>query len=66
MTLKELKKGEYFVLKSLGETEAKESQVYVKGDYDRSQKKYSCYKFSDVNQERFFKSSKEVFTDFIF
>ena len=64
MTVKELKKGDYFTLKPI--EEPKESQVYVRGEYDRSEKKYSCYKFSDVNAERFYKGDKEVYTDFIF
>jgi hypothetical protein len=46
-TIKSLKQGEYFTLKQI--EEPKESQVYVKGDYDRSMKMYSCYKFDDVN-----------------
>lgn len=64
MTIKEIKKGDYFTLKPI--EEPKESQVYVRGEYDRSEKKYSCYKFSDTNAERFFAGTKEVYTDFIF
>lgn len=64
MTVKELKKGDYFTLKPI--EEPKESQVYVRGEYDRSEKKYSCYKFSDMNEERFYKGDKEIYTDFIF
>ena len=41
MQLKELKKGFYFKRK------ATTSIVYVKGEYIRSIKKYSCYKFSE-------------------
>lgn len=64
MIIKELKKGDYFTLKFI--EEPKDSQVYVKGDYDRESKTYACYKFSDTNSERFFKGGKEVFTDMIF
>lgn len=64
MTIKDIKKGEYFTLKDIAEP--KESQVYVRGEYDKSSKSYSCYKFSDVNSERFFKGSKVVFTGFTF
>lgn len=64
MTIKELKKGEYFTIKPIAEP--KESQVYVRGEYDRSEKKYSCYKFSDICAERFFKGDKEIYTEFIF
>ena len=59
--LKELKKGDFFRLKDL-ET----ATVYVRGEYDRSSKTYSCFKFEDVNDERFFKGSKKVFVGFTF
>ncbi len=64
MTIKELKKGEFFTLKPIAEP--KESQVYVRGEYDRSEKKYECYKFNDMNAFRYYKGDKEIYTDFIF
>jgi hypothetical protein len=64
MTIKDLKKGEYFTLKPV--EFPKESQVYIRGDYDRSEKKYSCTKFSDISEEKFFNGNKEIYTDFIF
>lgn len=63
-TIREIKKGDFFTLKEIAEP--KESQVYIKGDYDKSTKTYSCYKFSDVNNERFLKGSKEIYTGFTF
>ena len=66
MKLKDLKSGEYFVLKSLDGKTPKESQVYIKGEYDRSEKKYLCGKFCDISYSRYFKGDKEVFTDFTF
>lgn len=62
--LKDLKKGEYFTLKPIAFPA--ESQVYVRDEYDRSEKKYWVYKWSDVNAGRFMKGTKEVFTDFTF
>lgn len=62
--LKDLKKGEYFTLKPI--EEPTESQVYIKGDYERSDKKYCCEKFSDMNSWRMLKGDKEVYTDFYF
>lgn len=62
--IKDLKKGEYFTLKDVECPE--ENIVWVRGDYERSSKKYSCYKFSDISRERFFKGDKEVYTDFTF
>lgn len=55
----DLKKGEYFTLFN-------GSPVWVRGEYDRSLKKYSCYRFDDVCHERFYDGSKLVFTDFEF
>ena len=59
--LKELKKGDFFKLR-----DSDTATVYVKGEYDRSTKTYSCFKFEDVNDERFFKGSKKVFVGFTF
>ena len=63
-TIKDLKKGEYFTLKPIAEP--KPSQVYVKGDYDRSEKKYDCIKFSDICSSRSLKPTTIVYTDFTF
>lgn len=62
--LSELKQGEFFTLKPI--EYPKESQVYIRGEYIRSEKKYSCIKFTDINCERFLLGNKEVYTDFIF
>lgn len=64
--LKDLKEGDFFSLKSLGGKEAKENQIWIKGKYDKSTRKYSCSKFNDINHENEFKGDKVVFTDFIF
>ena len=64
MTVKELKKGEWFTLKPIAEP--KESQVFIKGEYDRSEKKYLCGKFSDISASKMLKPDTEVFTDFTF
>lgn len=64
MTIKQLKKGEFFTVKQIDNPN--ESQVWVRGDYDKSERKYECYKFSDVCACRFFKGDKEVYTGFTF
>lgn len=64
MKIKDIKKGDYFTLKDI--PEPKDSQVYIRGEYCRENKKYSCYKFNDVNDERFFSGDKEVFTNMTF
>lgn len=64
--IKDLKAGEFFTLKDYGEQDVKECAVWVRGEYDKGSRTYSCYKFSDVNHEHFFKGTKEVFTEFYF
>ena len=62
--LKELKKGDYFCKKEINYP--KESQVWVRDEYDRSAKKYFCHRFSDINDTQLIKGDKEVFTDITF
>ena len=64
MKIKELKKGEFFTLKPINNP--KETQVYIRGDYDRETRKYSCGKFSDISFSRLLDGDKEVYTDFTF
>lgn len=63
-TIRELKKGEFFTLKPIAEPT--ENQVYIRGEYDHSERKYSCGKFSDISYFRLFNGSKTVYTDFTF
>lgn len=64
MKLKELKAGSWFTLKPI--EEPKESQVYIRGEYDRETKKYVCGKFSDISYSRLLKGDTEVYTAFTF
>ena len=64
MTVKDLKKGEYFTKKPI--EEPKESQVWVRGEYDRSEKKYEAFNFADVSRTILLKGSAEIYTDFTF
>lgn len=64
MKLKDLKKGDYFTKKDI--SEPTESQVFIRGEYCREDKKYVIYRFSDVNDFQLMKGDKEVFTDFVF
>ena len=59
MKLKDLKRGDFFRLK-----DSDTAPVWVKGEYVRSEKKYSTYKFDDVNHERLMSPDKEVITEF--
>lgn len=64
MKIRELKKGDFFTRKPVGEP--KESQVWIRGDYDRSQGKYECVRFDDANRFAYLKGNTEVHTDFVF
>ena len=59
-----LKKGDLFTLNPI--EEPKEKQVWVRGDYNRSTKRYECYKFYDINHFHDFAGTKNVYTDFYF
>ena len=64
MKIKNLKKGDFFTKKPLDNP--KESQVWMRGEYDRSQKKYECTRFDDMCTSCYLPGDKEVFTDFTF
>lgn len=63
-TIRALKPGEYFTLRPIAEPS--EAQVYIRGEYDRSARKYDCGKFSDVSYSRLFAGDKIVYTGFTF
>ena len=58
--IKNLKKGEFIKRKE------DSTQVYIKGDYDRATKRYSCIAYDDINKEIFIKANKKVFYGFTF
>ena len=58
--ISEVKKGEFLKRK------ADAQRVYIRGDYDRSSKSYSCIAYDDINQEIFIKANKKVFVGFTF
>ena len=65
--VKDLKKGAFFTLKDVsGLTFIPECVVWVRGDYDRTSKKYECHKYDDVNHFSYFRGERVVFTDFTF
>lgn len=64
MKLKDLKKGEYFTLKPI--EEPKENQVYIRGEYDRTERKYDCGRCDDISYSRYFSGKTEVYTQFTF
>ena len=64
MTVRELKQGEYFTKKQLDFPN--ENQVWIRGSYDKSLKKFECYRFSDVCDTCYLSGEKSVFTEFTF
>lgn len=64
MKVKELKKGDFFTKKAIAEP--RESQVWIRGEYDKSEKAYECTRFDDVCSSCYMKGDKEVFVDFVF
>lgn len=63
-TISKIKRGEYFTFKPIEEPII--NQVYVRGDYDRSIRKYEYYKFADIGAYNFAKRDRIVYVDFFF
>lgn len=64
MLLKDLKKGEYFRMVSPSGLLSRE--VYIKGEYDFSQRRYLCARCSDVyGTGRYLRSNQVISTEFI-
>lgn len=51
-----LNQGNYFRL-----TNSETAPLWVRGEYIREAKKYSCYKYEDVNHEKLMKGSRDIF-----
>ena len=62
--LRDVKKGDFFTKKAIDCPS--DTQVWIKGDYDRSSKRYSCTRCSDFCDEQFMSPDKLVYTDFIY
>ena len=59
--IEKVKTGDFFKL-----SDKPNGKVYVKDEYDRSEKAYWCYEYYDVNSGRYFKKGKTVYTGFTF
>ncbi len=62
--MKDLKKGEFFTLKPV--EEPKESQVFVRDEYDRTERKYWAGKWSCYGDGKYIPGDRVVYTDFCF
>ena len=57
-------KGEFFTKKPI--EEPKETQVFIRGDYDKSEKKYEITRFSDFCNTAYLKGTAKGYTGFTF
>lgn len=64
MNIRQLKKGDFFTKKPI--ENPTENQVFIRGDYDRSTKKFKCCRFNDINSVSYLDGDKEIFTEFTF
>lgn len=62
--IKDLKPGDFFTLREI--PYPKDTQVFIRGEYDRSERKYWAQKWDDISDGKFLPGDREVFTDFIF
>ncbi len=63
LTLKDIPAGCYFKLYSKGKVQNK---IFIKKEYDRSEKKYLCISFYDISSYRLLKGTQLVFVGFSF
>lgn len=59
-SIRELKMGEFFKLKENAK------RVYIREEYDRSEKRYCCTAWDDICVSRLFDGNKKVFVGFTF
>ena len=64
MTIKELARGDYFTKRDI--RYPSDNQVWIRGEYDRSARRYSCTRFSDISDSQLIPGDKVVFCDFFF
>ena len=62
--LKDVKKGEFFTKKP--SEEPKETQVFIRGEYDRCERKYEISWFSDFCDTAYVNGTAKVCTGFTF
>lgn len=63
MKIKDLKAGDCFTLRPI--EEPKESQVWIRGGYDRGMRLFECTRFDDI-EVRYMEGHRDVYIDFTF
>lgn len=61
-TLDKLKKGDLFTIHDIEEPQ--EYQVWVRDEYDRSERKYLCHNYANNSRWRYFKGNTIIFDVF--
>ena len=64
MKIKDLKAGDFFTLRPI--EEPKESQVWIRGDYDRSMRLFECTRVDADREVRYMEGHRNVYIDFTF
>ncbi len=64
MKIKDLKKGDFFT--RTPNPDPKDSQVWIRGDYDREAKRYECTRFDNICVSVLLPGDKDVYTEFVF
>lgn len=64
LTIRELKPGDMFTLRPI--ECPKDTQVYIRREYDRECRKYRADRFDDISIDRLLKPSTPVYIDFDF
>lgn len=63
-TVRDLKAGAFFTLRPV--EFPRESQVFIRREYDRAERKYWAQRFDDIGAGKYLKPTTPVYTDFIF
>ena len=61
---KDVRSGVFFIKKPI--EVSKENQVFISGEYDKSEKKYEITRFSDFCNTAYLKGTTKVYTGFTF
>lgn len=64
MKIKDIKQGDFFTKSPI--EHPKEYQVWIRGAYDREQKRYECTRFGDICAICYLPGDREVYTEFTF
>lgn len=59
--INKVNQGTYFKLKPTDT-----APVWVRDHYDKVSKIYACHKYDDTNHEKFFKGTRDIYTNFTF